>query len=291
MKYTPQNNFVDVLDFLRFNNIKYLNFVKNNKIQLKLKKNLTGGDVYSKDYTVSNKYNVLIDEYDDKNIKLINFIKLNAELDVRGDYKEDDHCGILIIDKIQKKASIQSVNNYKECLKCIKGDDYKIGDILMRIMLMVCKENNIKVISLTDNSYLLCYEEKIPLIYLRTMTKGEPYYCKFGFIPKSKNDYKIFEQNKQLFLNNPQLSKEEFINLFMYRKFNENNKNDKKMLTFINNMLIPRLKSINNVSEILKIIIDYKMNIGCYLLLSIYMKLYDLVGYSHYNRKNFYLKL
>lgn len=296
MKYTSRNSFLDVLEFLKDNKIIYLHFIKNRKIPLKFKyKNIKGGNFYKRNIDISNKYNVLIDEYNDiidENIKIINFIKLNAELDKNNEYNENEHCAVIIIDKKRKKANIQSINNYNDCVKCIENNnDYKIGDILMKIIIMICKENNLKEINLTDNSYLLCYDVKIPLIILRTMTIGEPYYCKFGFIPKYKEEYEVLKKNKKTYLSKPELSKEELIKLFMYKKFDENNKNDRKMLSFINKLLIPRLLPNNNVSEILKMIIDYKMIIGCRIILNIYNKLYERLNYSIYEKKEFYLKL
>ena len=204
-KYVSQYNYDDVIDFLRCNNINYLNFIKNKKIPLKHKNNLYGGNLSGKnDFTLTSKYSVLIDEYNDTlddNKKYINFIKLNATKDERGDYKEDDHCAVLIIDTIKNKATIQSLNNYKDCLKCkIGNEDFKIGDILMHIILSLCKKENIKKIILTDTSYFLCGNDKITLMYLRTLTKGEPYYCKFGFTPKYEDDIKVWNYNKKKFI-------------------------------------------------------------------------------------------
>lgn len=115
---------------------------------------------------------------------MINFVKINSLLNKNNEYVEADHCGILIIDEDKKDATIQSINNYKDCLICTtnKGE-FKIGEILMQIMIGICANNNVEKIGLTDNSYLECANEKIPLIYLRTLTKGMPYYSKFGFPP------------------------------------------------------------------------------------------------------------
>ena len=41
------------------------------------------------------------------NIKIVSFIKFNSIKDERGDYKEDSHCAVLIIDFIKKKSIIQ----------------------------------------------------------------------------------------------------------------------------------------------------------------------------------------
>lgn len=297
-KYIPEYNFYDILDFLRENKISYLNYVKNTKIQLKYKNNnsIQGGDFSSKkSYILNSEYSAFIDEYTDnlnKTQKYINFIKLNAKKDERGDYKEDDHCLVLIIDTKNNSAVIQSLNNYKDCLKCkIGNDEFKIGDVLIRIVLQICKKENIKKIKLTDKSYFLCNGEKIPLIYLRTLTKGEPYYSKFGFTPKYNEDIKAYEYNKKLFLEKSSMTKNELKKIFLYRNFDENNSNDKKMLLHINNIIMPKLKENNIISDVIKIIMECKSNTSCHLLNVIHMSLYHKIGYKEYNDKTFILSL
>ena len=60
---------------------------------------------------------------------------------------------------------------------------------------------------LTDNSYLISTGEKIPLINLRTITKGIPYYAKYGFITTYENDLQPFTENKKIFQEKPILTK------------------------------------------------------------------------------------
>ena len=43
-KHISENNFYDVLDFLKENQINYLNYIKNSKIPLKYKNNFIGGN-------------------------------------------------------------------------------------------------------------------------------------------------------------------------------------------------------------------------------------------------------
>ena len=52
-----------------------------------------------------------IDEYNDDNLKIINFIKIHSISNKNDEFDEIDHCGILIIDK-NNEATIQSINNY-----------------------------------------------------------------------------------------------------------------------------------------------------------------------------------
>ena len=317
-KYVSENNFYDTLDFLENNQIKNLTFEKNKKIKLKYNNLLQGGDFTGiNNFIVNSEYIANIDEYIDmvdKNKKYINFIKINAIKDIRGDYETKDHCAILIIDMKRKSASIQSLNNYKDCLKCKDGnEDYKISDtqelisqdinsgahqrqnnvlslgcILMRIILTLCRKEKVNEITLTDNSYFLCNNDnnKIPLKYLRTLTKGEPYYCKFGFRPKYEEDITTWKNNKKIFLEKPTITKKEFKKILMDRKFDENDKYDKKILYHINNFVLPKLEDENVISVIIKIMMECKTDISCDILKFLCERIY-LKIYKEYKHKTF----
>lgn len=309
-KYVSEDNFYDTLDFLRDNQVQNLTFDKNKKIKLKynnlssakpdnnLKIDQQGGNLSGfNNFIVNSEYIANIDEYIDminKNIKYINFIKINAVKDERGDYKTNDHCAILIVDMKKKSASIQSLNNYKDCLKCEDGsEDFKIGDILMRIILTLCRKEKVNEITLTDNSYFLCNNgnDKIPLKYLRTLTKGEPYYCKFGFRPKYEEDVLIWKNNKKKFLKKPTITKKELMKIILYRKFNDKDVKDKKILTYINDMILPKLQDVNITSNVVKMIMECKNSISCHLLNVIHMNLYYKMEYEEYKNKTFILNL
>jgi hypothetical protein len=283
---------------------------------------LRGGDEYTLDFKLNKiKYQVNVDEYSDMiytqsnnkdllnkdkykkiniddvkmkenpNKKTISFIKFNSIKDERGDYKENDHCGVLIIDYLKKTSTIQSLTNYTNCVKCLTNNEifFKIGDILTQLMIIMSIKNNLKYIFLTDNSYLLCKKSKMQLIHLRTMTHGKPYYLKYGFVPTDEIEKKILNDNLINFKKNISLKKEELVGYFNYRNFNTNK--DDNMLNYINNILIPRLKKINLVSDIIKSIIDDKTKESCSLLYNIYMKIYEDIGYVKYEDKEFVLDL
>ena len=78
--------------------------------------------------------------------KIINFIKFNAIKNVKNDYNENDHCGVLIIDKEKNTSTIQSLTNYTDCVKCLSNDNlsFKIGDVLTQIMIIISIKNNLK---------------------------------------------------------------------------------------------------------------------------------------------------
>lgn len=249
---------------------------------------------------------------ENSNKKTISFIKFNSIKDERGDYKEDDlqqnnvlfcealesiinntflgdHCAVLIIDFVKKKSIIQSLNNYTDCVRCLSNNEilFKSGDILTQIMIIMSIKNNLKYIELTDNSYLLCKNSKLLLIHLRTMTKGNPFYSKYGFIPLYEKN--IYEHNINIYKQQKTLTKEQIIKYLYYRDF-DNNK-DAKILNYINNILIPRLNPIILVSEFINSIIGDNNKEACSLLYNIYMKIYEDIGYYKYENKKFILDL
>jgi hypothetical protein len=254
---------------------------------------MIGGSDYNLNIKINGtKYIVHVDEYDDlgsEERKIINLIKIKATKNNNDEYDENDHCGVLIIDNNMKISAIQSVSNYTDCIKCLDNKEFKIGDILTQIMIILSYKNKMKQINLTDNSYFLCNNITIPLIHLRTMTRGEPFYCKYGFRPI--DEYEIWKKNKEIFLTNPHISKNDILKFLMYKKFDKSNEDDKKILRYINKIIIPRLKENNIVSELLISIINDNSHESCHLLVKIHMKIYMFLGYELYFYKNFNLNL
>lgn len=142
---------------------------------------------------------------------------------------------------------------------------------------------------MTDNSYFLCNNDtdKIQLKYLRTLTKGEPYYCKFGFKPKYVEDIEIWKYNKKKFLKKPTITKKELMNMLLYRKFNEKDAYDKKILNYINDMILSKLQDVNMVSNVIKMLMECKNKTSYHLLDVICMILYYKTGYNEYKDKTF----
>lgn len=310
-----------MIEYFKNNDIQLLYPIKKYYFPLDIKnKNMKGGDEYTLDLKINKiKYQVNVDEYSDmiytqtnnesfgdkdgykkfniKNIKMtenpnrktISFIRFNSIKDERGDYTEDSHCAVLIIDYIKKKSIIQSLNNYTDCVRCLSNDKiiFKVGDILTQIMIIMSIRNNLKYIELTDNSYLSCNNSTLSLIHLRTMTKGVPFYSKYGFIPVYEKD--IYEHNLNIYRQQKTLTKEQIIKYLYYRIF-DNNK-DAKILGYINNIVIPRLKRLNLVSEFVSSIINDKGKEACTLLYNIYMKIFEDIGYYKYNNRKFILDL
>jgi hypothetical protein len=185
-------------------------------------------------------------------------------------------------------------------------------------------------IKLHDNSNYKCNGYDLPLIILRTMTHGKPFYSKYGFLPlnynkDNKNEYKknelqIYEDNNKLFKSQPKMTKNELLQIIHYTKFDKNK--DKNILNYINNIVILRLKENNNlINEFLNNIINdsliYQEQINkyskysklnknelskikddviylssvCELLDNILMVIYLKCGYYKYTEKTFELNL
>jgi len=64
-----------------------------------------------------------------------------------------------------------------------------------------------------------------------------------------------------------------------------------KILNYIQNILIPRLKPINLVSKFINSIINDNCKVSRSLLYNIYMKIYEDIGYYKYENKNLFIIL
>lgn len=64
-----------------------------------------------------------------------------------------DDCGLILIDKERNEANVQSVSNYSDCVSCKNPNiNYKVGAIMIQIIIHECKKLKIKKITLEDNS-------------------------------------------------------------------------------------------------------------------------------------------
>jgi hypothetical protein len=136
-------------------------------------------------------------------------------------------CGLIIVDKERNEANIQSVSNFSNCIIC-KDENikYKVGAILIQIIIHECKNLKLKRITLEDNSKINFTGSSIELIYYRTITQGTPYYTKFGFknnVPLKIND------NKNIWKQKPSIDKKELIKILMD---NVEKKDDKIIILF-----------------------------------------------------------
>lgn len=306
-KYIPEKHIFDIINFFKEQkvnfNFKTFKSCKTLKLKFYNDNQLYGGYDDSKKKKIilrDNNYEAKIYEYDDGYSKTINFVKIHSIYNKNNDdYNEDDICGVIIISKDENDknvANIQSITNYTDCIKCLNNITFKIGEILTQITIGICVYKNIDKIQLTDNSYLEYGNEKIPLIYLRTMTHGKPYYTKFNFLPINhnkkgennyhKNEIQIYKDNIKNFNTNPKIKKKKLIKILNYKNFDEIK--DKNMIEYINNELIPQLKEDEiSISNFLKYLIKNKKKITCHLLIKILMNVYYMCNYNEYKYKYF----
>lgn len=304
-KYIPERHMFDIMEYFKEKNVSFNfnNFKSSKTLKLKIyNENLYGGKDESKNIKINIKntnFQAKIYEYYHGNSKSISFVKINSIFDDdNDDYDENDICGVILIDE-KNNADITSIVNYQDCIKCFENKKFNIGEILFRIMICICVFKKIKKIHLTDNSYLNCGNDKIPLIYLRTLTKGKPYYAKFGFKPIDhningeneyyKNELQIYKDNIDTFNTNPTIIKNKLIKILNYQKFDEIK--DKKMIDYLNNILIPYIDSLKSndisIKDLVLFMIENKKKISCLLLMNILMHLYYKCGYKQYKYKHF----
>lgn len=320
-KYVPKRHIFDIMNYFKEHKVSFNH--NTYKVCRKLKLNLKaqeikqccsgigGGkdDRYEKigddskkiKINLQNKdFEAKIYEYNDGYLKTINFVKIHGVYNNGNEnFNEDEFCGIIIISKDDENnniATIQSINNYNDCIKCFNNLKFKIGDILMKIIICVCAHKDVKKFQLTDNSYLECGMDKIPLIFLRTITHGKPYYSKYGFMPinhnkKNKNNYYdnellIYNNNYANYKKNPTIKKSDLIQILNYKKFDP--KKDEKMINYINNVLIPSLDGENiYIKDFVNKILESNNKISCELLFCIIQNIYFKSGYNEYKYKYF----
>ena len=170
-KYFPKYNMFNVLEFIKDSPVQRLNYVNSKIIPLKLhNESMVGGYLENINAMIDDiKYLIQKDEYKDiinKNVLIIDLIKINAIPNSNGDFDKNDNCTIFIIDKKNKSGCVQSLANYTDYFECIRqANPYKVGDVLIRTIILTAQKNNIKKLNLTDDSYLLCNEVKITLIH------------------------------------------------------------------------------------------------------------------------------
>ena len=292
----------DIMEYFKEKKVSFNfnNFKSSKTLKLKIyNENLYGGKNESKNINISlrnDKYQAKIYEYNDGYSNSISFVKINSIFNNdNDDFNENDICGVILIDK-NNNADINSIVNYQDCIKCFANKTFKIGEVLIQIMIGICVYKNVNKIELIDNSYLECGNEKIPLIYLRTITHGKPYYTKFNFYPinhnkKNENEYykneiQIYYDNIEIFKTNPKINKKKLIKILNYKKFDD--VKDKNMIDYINNDIILKLKDENiSISNFVSNLIKKKKKITCHLLKNILMPLYYKGEYNEYKYKKF----
>ena len=264
------NNYLTNI-YQSINSIENYKIEKKEQIKIKLKKQI-GGNQIEKIEIEKEDYYVNVRKYktDEYGYKQLYFYEISEELskkiaigkkieDMRG--KDIITCGILQINVKDKIANIDSLGNYENCVICIKNDNYKIGDIILKIMIKKCKEEKIIKINLKDNSLLNCENssKKIKLSIFRTLTKGFPYYLKYGFYPENNYDMEKVQYNMTLYEKKPKITSLEL-----------------KKITGVKNLDLK--EDIYDISYLIDKFFNSSM---CNIVEENYEKIYDLFGYKN----------
>ena len=154
-------------------------------------------------------------------------------------------CGLILINNDTREANIQSVSDYADCIICDEQQPvaYKVGAVLMQIIIYECEKLKIRKITLEDNSKKNFTGSSIELIYYRTMAQGTPYYTKFGF----KNILPlIVRDNETVWKTSPTLKKNKLIEI-LEKNITKNEKN----LVELFKKILDKYKDNVVVSEIL----------------------------------------
>ena len=301
----------DLLSF--FSPMRFSNFV----IKKKVNKNFTLNDFLSgggKNKSTQTLNDGILEEFELGDLKFIARLVHGEATDIKGhthsikfvsvdDINEKSlNCAVLNFDYQQKTAFVQSVGDFDNCVLCANRKfEYKVGQIMMLIMISICKRDpNIDFIELTDNTFLACMKTYKPnpsiewddtfvkhsglnLKYISTLIKGETYYAKYGFVPKDLYDVDVLKHNVKIF------AKKKLLNTIDIDKLVRSKITNKKALVVYEKYIVPLINKFNDkpacyfIKEFFNVNPDpYTKSVICYILEKIHYSLYDELEYKPY---------
>lgn len=208
-------------------------------------------------------------------------------------YSPSFECVVLQIDTKNKKAHLTDIFKQQGCLMkkyySFYDDEPKnSGEILTMIVIDICKKFNLSEITLLDESYINCKNNKnrdcrINLLISKMIIDGVSWYGKFGFEPVDLYDKNIYKHNQKIYKKvlTKHITKEQLIKKISdFDK--EKNNND------INNILkkYDEMKEQKLSNFMLWLSYNY-----CYIYCQIYEYIYEKVGYKKYLGLTFTLHL
>jgi hypothetical protein len=182
-KYKNYENFNNMFRKIKkyiFNKTFDYNIDKEKQFINLSKISLNGGDPNIEE--IIKKYsdiiNIQIDKISNDEIEVM-VVNLNSQIT----------CAILIIDNKSKIATIQDL---KSDISCLKKSSKKIMKTIIKILIKICKKMEMKTLMLTDSAEHTCngLQASFKLNIANTLTSGEPYYYKYGFVYKDKSSHK-----------------------------------------------------------------------------------------------------
>ena len=149
-------------------------------------------DIYSFDY--------FINENEDNSVMFVKMSdpNLNNKYCVSASYYNKDTFKIDIIENPQ--FCLESKNIKQDFNKVIK-----YGDVMIKMLIKFAKDNNFKYIEGRDESEYFCVKNmksfikfRLELKYTHVLSTGIPWYYKYGFKYKNKDDDEIVKFNKNI---------------------------------------------------------------------------------------------
>jgi hypothetical protein len=290
----------NILLYMDNHNISNFGFSTKTKHKLNFK-NQIGGEIYDVKLKDNNTYYYNIEEIKPKGKTKYKILFLT--------FDSINECACLTFGNKESNNNVLKIDGIKSFDNCIlcknKNNVFKTGDILMQIIINLVKTNHelshIDKIELADMSQKKCYDISLKLVYLRTMTDGIQYYAKFGFRPVLQTDYDIFRYNRANHKLNKKIKKNELLDLISKCKINMSeetydayNKYIKKHI--LNNEIIDPVIFMKQTIKIADnsiaenknpkiLILDDKKKLMaiCDFISKIYIKVYNFLGYKHYD--------
>ena len=219
-------------------------------------------DTILKTYT---KYNLRIDEEEssDNEVKVLFFT-----------IDDKNICMGLIIDNLQKFATISDLRNWPNC---IPNQDKDLMNMLFKFSIEVATQCNMTHIKLSDRSYHVCKgDNRFNLSMANTLTDGEPYYYKYGFVYESTNNYEDVINNK-LKLENMITSELDYIELMtkIKNRLSVNKCEEEFIWSQLKHVAKIYEKHLNNNIKIFLKELKYK---HCFMFCTIYAIIWDLLN-------------
>lgn len=261
------------------NFIQFISEYEHHKYYYKLLYNTNqyGGNKYQINSILKQypNYNVEIDELesDDNEVKVV-FYTLD----------KTNICLSLIIDYVEKYATISDLHNYPNCIPI---QDKKLTQILFEFSSELARQSNMTHIKLSDRSYYTCKGDNpfkntcytcsktFNLSMANTLTNGLPYYYKYGFVHEDKYDREKVRDNKiKLKINTSEI---EYLTLMnVVNNFMKKNKcNEQIKMEYLQYVASLYEKHYhNNIKSFFK---DLKYDY-CFLFCLIYQGLYDMMN-------------
>lgn len=292
-KYIPTMEFINYGYYANIHNyyqIARINedkkYTKNSNPSIKTFSATYHNKTYSFDYYISS----------DNNSNLI-FIK-KSDSKIKDEYTSNHHCAFLSY--FNKDNLFINIMEYSDgCIKIDnkQSDDILNGSVLIKLIIKFGKTYGFKNIILDDKSYYTCgktQDNKLTyqLKYVHTLTKGIPYYNKFGFIFNDNYNQEIMLSNQNKI--NSMITEDIDLDMLIYlivKTIVEKSYQKIYDYNFIQDIYLIMQMYNKQTGKPLKDFFNYITYNHCHIMAMIYIDLFRSLGLQTYNRDEMILKL